>query len=91
MKYFIFTDSELKKDSFFHNSERTITQLDQIDEDNPISFVTYHESLIKNKQNLHAAAIKNLENKNSLKHSFDEEVSETNLNNNFFILLRQVH
>ena len=60
MKYFILTDSEFKKGFFFHNSERTITQLDQIDEDKPICFVipnetlkhTYHESFIKNKQNL---------------------------------------
>tara|TARA_B100000282_G_scaffold124984_1_gene89122 strand:- start:665 stop:1675 length:1011 start_codon:yes stop_codon:yes gene_type:complete len=93
MKYFIFTDSEFKKGFFFHNSERTITQLDQIDEDKPICFVipnetlkhTYHESFIKNKQNLHAA-IKNSENKNSLKHSFDEEVLETNLKNHFYLI-----
>ncbi len=93
MKYFIFTDSEFKKGFFFHNSERTIIQLDQIDEDKPICFVipnetlkhTCHESLIKNKQNLHAA-IKNSENKNSLKHSFDEEVLETNLNNHFYLI-----
>ena len=58
MKYFIFTDSKLKKGFFFHNSKRTIIQLDQIDEDKPICFIipneilkhTYHKSLIKNKQ-----------------------------------------
>ena len=93
MKYFIFTDSKLKKGFFFQNSKRTIIRLDQIDEDKPICFIipneilkhTYHKSLIKNKQNLHAA-IKNLENKNSLNHSFDEEVLETNVNGHFYLI-----
>ena len=93
MKYFIFADLKFEEGFFSSNHKKRLIKLDQIDDDQSICFVipnevlkhTYHESSIKNKQNLYAS-IKNTENKNLLKHSFDEEVLECNINNHYYLI-----
>ena len=61
MKYFIFADLKFEEGFFSSNHKKRLIKLDQIDDDQSICFVipnevlkhTYHESSIKNKQNLY--------------------------------------
>ena len=95
MKYFIFIDKKLNEGYYFTGSTEKIISVDSLDKSESLCFVIpnemlkhcHHKSTLKNKQNLYAA-IQNFENKNSLTQMIDEEVLETNLKDNYYLIQR---
>ena len=95
MKYFVFTDKKLNEGYYFTGSSSKIINVDSLNNSESLCFVIpnemlkhcHYKSALKNKQNLYAA-IQNFENKNSLTQMIDEEVLETNLKDNYYVIQR---